>query len=57
MGIVRRATSALVEAADIALVLPETAEANSINAPTTSTTMMLVLGDALGDYAIRKNRF
>lgn len=47
VGVARRAQSALAEAADIALVLPETPEANAVNAPTTSTTMMLALGDAL----------
>lgn len=47
VGVARRAQSALAEAADIALVLPATPEANAVNAPTTSTTMMLALGDAL----------
>ena len=46
-AVVRRSTSMLVEAADIALVLPESAEASGTDAPTTSTTMMLALGDAL----------
>jgi arabinose-5-phosphate isomerase len=47
IGIVRRKTSVLVEASTVALVLPEVPEACSVKAPTTSTTMMLVLGDAL----------
>ncbi len=47
IGIVRRAESELAKSADVALVLPEIAEANKINAPTTSTTMMLALGDAI----------
>ena len=47
IGIVRRAASELAKSSDIALVLPAIAEANNINAPTTSTTMMLALGDAL----------
>jgi arabinose-5-phosphate isomerase len=47
VGIVRRQTSALVDAADIAIVLPDTPEANGVNAPTTSTTQMLALGDAI----------
>lgn len=47
VGLVRRKTSMLVEASDFAFVLPEIAEAASVNAPTTSTTMMLVWGDAL----------
>ncbi len=47
IGIVRRQDSELANAADIALVLPEIPEATTIKAPTTSTTMMLALGDAL----------
>lgn len=48
IGIVRRNTSTLVEAAEIAFVLPEIKEAaGSVSAPTTSTTMMLAFGDAL----------
>lgn len=44
---VRRKQSMLVEAADVALVLPAIPEAGGTDAPTTSTTMMLALGDAL----------
>lgn len=47
VGIVRRPTSVLVEAADIPIILPEIPEASEVNAPTTSTTMMLAFGDAL----------
>ncbi len=47
IAMVRRKSSMLVKAADIAFVLPEIPEASPVNAPTTSTTMMLVLGDAL----------
>lgn len=47
VALVRRETSLLVEAADIAIVLPEVPEASPIGAPTTSTTMMLAFGDAL----------
>ena len=47
IGIARRAGSMLVEAANIALVLPDTPEASPVSAPTTSTTMMMALGDAL----------
>jgi len=47
IGLVRRAESELAKSSDVALVLPEIAEANKINAPTTSTTMMLALGDAI----------
>src|SRR3546814_5764081 len=49
-----RADSALAEAADVALILPGAAqgapEACPMGlAPTTSTTLMLALGDALAD--------
>ncbi len=47
VALVRRKTSLLVEAADIAIVLPEVPEASPVGAPTTSTTMMLAFGDAL----------
>jgi arabinose-5-phosphate isomerase len=47
IGIVRRQDSELANASDTPLVLPEIPEATSIKAPTTSTTMMLALGDAL----------
>lgn len=47
VALVRRKTSLLVEAADIAIVLPEVPEASPVGAPTTSTTMMLAYGDAL----------
>jgi arabinose-5-phosphate isomerase len=47
VGVVRRKTSTLVEASDIIFVLPDTDEASSVAAPTTSTTMMLVWGDCL----------
>ncbi len=47
VALVRKSSSLLVSASDIAIILPETSEASSINAPTTSTTMMLAFGDAL----------
>lgn len=47
IGIIRRLASELTKASTIALVLPEIKEANNVNAPTTSTTMMLALGDAI----------
>jgi arabinose-5-phosphate isomerase len=47
IGIIRRFESELTKASDVALVLPAIPEANGVNAPTTSTTMMLALGDAL----------
>jgi arabinose-5-phosphate isomerase len=48
IAIVSRSESALGEAADLTLLLPQSAEACPLGlAPTTSTTMMLALGDAL----------
>jgi arabinose-5-phosphate isomerase len=47
IGIMRRAGSTLSLASDVALILPDIAEANNFKAPTTSTTMMLAFGDAL----------
>jgi arabinose-5-phosphate isomerase len=48
IGVAARADSTLIRRADIGIVLPEAAEACSLNlAPTTSTTMTLALGDAL----------
>lgn len=57
VGMVRRAQSALVEAANIALILPDTAEANNVNAPTTSTTMMMALGDAIAVTLLENRGF
>jgi arabinose-5-phosphate isomerase len=47
IGIVRRAESELTKNSTVPLVLPAIPEANNVNAPTTSTLMMLALGDAL----------
>jgi arabinose-5-phosphate isomerase len=53
-----RADSALARAADIRLVLPDAAEAAAgTNAPTTSTTMMIALGDALAVALIERRGF
>lgn len=57
IGMVRRKTSVLVDSADVALVLPATPEASPIGAPTTSTTMMLALGDALAVALLEKRGF
>jgi arabinose-5-phosphate isomerase len=57
VGVARRSGSMLVEAADIALVLPEIAEASPVNAPTTSTTMMMALGDAIAVALIERKGF
>jgi arabinose-5-phosphate isomerase len=48
IGISGQPRSPVIRAADVALVLPDAREACPVNvAPTTSTTMMLALGDAL----------
>jgi len=47
IGIIRNLDSELGNASTIALAIPAIEEANSINAPTTSTTMMLALGDCI----------
>ena len=53
-----RARSTLVEAADLALVLPEVREACPMGlAPTTSTTCMLALGDALAVALLERRGF
>ncbi|MDX2082417.1 MAG: KpsF/GutQ family sugar-phosphate isomerase [Rickettsiales bacterium] len=57
IGIIRRVESELTKASNVALVLPAIPEANSINAPTTSTTMMLALGDALAVSLIDAHGF
>jgi len=57
IGMARKSGSMLIEAADVALVLPETPEASPTGAPTTSTTMMLALGDALAVALLEKRGF
>ncbi len=57
IGMVRRETSALVDAADIAIILPEIPEASPTGAPTTSTLMMLAYGDALAMALLERRGF
>lgn len=57
VGVVRRKTSILADAATVALILPEVPEACSVNAPTTSTTMMLALGDILAVALLERRGF
>lgn len=57
IGVARRQGSMLVEAANIAMVLPEVPEACITNAPTTSTTMMLALGDAISVALVNRRGF
>lgn len=50
--------STLAKAADVALILPDTPEACAIGmAPTTSTTMMMALGDALAVALMERKNF
>ncbi|MGE0723981.1 MAG: SIS domain-containing protein [Alphaproteobacteria bacterium] len=58
IGLTRRRPSALADAADVALVLPETEEACPLGlAPTTSTTQMMALGDALAVALLERRGF
>lgn len=57
IGIVRRKTSVLVSASDVALILPAIPEVTETNAPTTSTTMMLALGDAIAIALLERRGF
>jgi len=58
IGIASNPASALLMAADVALVLPKAQEACSIGmAPTTSTTLTLVLGDALAVALMERKGF
>lgn len=57
IGVVRRAASTLVEESNVALVLPDIAEASPTGAPTTSTTMMMALGDALAIALLQRRGF
>lgn len=57
IGLVRRKSSTLVEAADYAIVLPEVPEASPTGAPTTSTVMMLAYGDALAIALLERRGF
>jgi arabinose-5-phosphate isomerase len=58
IGVAGRADSALLRAADVALLLPQAREACPMGlAPTTSTTLMLVLGDALAVALMERRGF
>jgi arabinose-5-phosphate isomerase len=57
IGIIRRQESELTKASTVPLVLPAIPEANNVNAPTTSTTMMLAIGDALATSLIDARGF
>ncbi|WP_374448376.1 SIS domain-containing protein [Stella sp.] len=58
VAMTRRRPSALADAADVALVLPDTQEACPLGlAPTTSTTQMLALGDAIAVALLERRGF
>jgi len=58
IGVASRPGSALLRAADIALVLPQAREACSVGlAPTTSTTLTMALGDALAVALMERRDF
>ena len=57
IGFIRRLESELTKESTIAFVLPSIAEANSVNAPTTSTTMTLALGDAFAVSLLEAKEF
>ncbi len=58
IAITGRADSALARAADVALVLPASDEASPMGlAPTTSTTVMLALGDAIAVALLERKGF
>ncbi len=53
-----QSTSALARAADVSLVIPDAEEACAqTSAPTTSTTLMMALGDALAVALLERNGF
>ena len=58
VGMTSRAGSALAEAANVALILPAAEEACPMGlAPTTSTTLMMALGDALAVALLERKEF
>ncbi|EAR52986.1 Sugar phosphate Isomerase [Oceanicola granulosus HTCC2516] len=58
IGVAARAASTLMRQADVRLVLPEAREACGTGVvPTTSTTMMLALGDAIAVALMEHRRF
>jgi len=57
IGIIRKRDSELGNTSTIVLSIPAIPEANNINAPTTSTTMMLALGDCLAVSLIEARGF
>ena len=58
IGMTSKPESALAKASDVALILPDSPEACPMGlAPTTSTTLMLALGDALSVALLERKQF
>lgn len=57
IGITKKQDSELAKLSNVCLIIPDIDEANEINAPTTSTTMMLALGDALAVSLLKLKNF
>jgi arabinose-5-phosphate isomerase len=57
IGICRNANSSMVKTCDQSIVLPNIAEATKLPAPTTSTTMMLAMCDAIAVVLSERNGF
>ncbi|GDX36373.1 KpsF/GutQ [Alphaproteobacteria bacterium] len=57
IGITKKQNSELARLSNVCLIIPDIDEANDINAPTTSTTMMLALGDALAVGLLKIRNF
>ncbi|MDE0800349.1 MAG: KpsF/GutQ family sugar-phosphate isomerase [Rhodospirillaceae bacterium] len=57
IGMTGKCQSALAEQSDIVLALPEVGEAGPHGAPTTSTTLMITLGDAIAVALLERRGF
>jgi arabinose-5-phosphate isomerase len=57
IGIARNANSTLLNSCSIPIALPNIPEASNIDAPTTSTTMMMALGDIIATIIHEKKDF
>lgn len=54
---VKNSNSSLAQSSDIMIIIPDIDEALGFDAPTTSSTMMLVLGDAIAMSLVQKRGF
>ncbi len=57
VGITRNGNSSLAKSAKLNLIIPKIAESFDLPAPTTSSTMMLVLGDAIAVTLMKARNF